>query len=449
MKKLTHEEFVEKLFLKNEHFTNGELELIGRYIDSKTNIACKCKIDGHEWNPRPSHLSEGQGCPKCALRNKYIDRDDFLKRLSLLNNSIIAIDPYDGMKTKIRFQCTLGHIWSETPDNIFRGCGCPYCSGHKVLIGFNDLWTTRPDVAQMLKNPEDGYKHTKGSTKKLSFICPDCKKEKLKSIADTCNQGICCNYCGDGISYPEKFGRAFLDQLSITNHKCEYQPEWVKPYFYDDYFIYDNKEYIIEWDGAFHYVERSGVELSLEERNEIDAFKDKLALEHKINIIRINCFISDAEYIKNSIVSSCLNDIFDLSNINWGLCNIKAQSNLVKEVCNLYLLGEKNLNVIRNQMHICEDTVRSYLKRGAAVGWCDYNPMVSRQEMYDKKSKNIVWIDDDNNIVYNFKTARSCVKDMLEKYNITVTRSGIRRSCTTHKPYKGLNFRFANETIQN
>lgn len=447
MKKRTHEEFVEELLIKNKYYANGEIELIGRYVDSKTNIACRCVIDGNRWNPRASHLLEGQGCSMC--KHKRVGVDDFLARLKATGKEITALDLYIDMKTKIRFQCKLGHIWPDTPDNILRGCGCPYCSGHKVLIGFNDLWTIRPDVAQMLKNLDDGYKYTKGSAKKLSFICPDCQKEKIKSIADVCRQGLCCDYCGDGVSYPEKFGRAFLNQLPIKNHKCEYRPDWAKPYFYDDYFLYNNFEYIIEWDGAFHYLERNGIETSLEERQAIDELKDDLAINHNINIFRIDCLLSDPNYIKQHILDSELSNIFDLSNIDWDLCNLSAQNNLVREACNLYSSGEKSLKAIGYKLHISEDIVRSYLKRGTAIGWCDYDPFLSRQEMYDKKSKNIVWLDDNNNVVCNFRSARMCVKEMQEKYNIVVTRSGVKWSCKTHKPYKGFNFRFANETIQN
>ena len=40
--------------------------------------------------------------------------------------------------------------------------------------GINDLWTTCPEVAQLLLNPEDGYKLTKSSGKHVDFKCPNC-----------------------------------------------------------------------------------------------------------------------------------------------------------------------------------------------------------------------------------------------------------------------------------
>ena len=43
-----------------------------------------------------------------------------------------------------------GHEWQMSPrQRAAEGLGCPYCSGHRVLAGFNDLATTHPDIAAM------------------------------------------------------------------------------------------------------------------------------------------------------------------------------------------------------------------------------------------------------------------------------------------------------------
>ena len=53
-KRRTHEEFVE---LIND--INPNIEIIGKYVNAKTNIDCKCKICGHKWSARAHHLLEG------------------------------------------------------------------------------------------------------------------------------------------------------------------------------------------------------------------------------------------------------------------------------------------------------------------------------------------------------------------------------------------------------
>lgn len=58
--KKSHEEYVHQLFV-----TNSDLEVVGEYINAKTPILHKCKIDGYEWCVAPINVLSGQGCPCC------------------------------------------------------------------------------------------------------------------------------------------------------------------------------------------------------------------------------------------------------------------------------------------------------------------------------------------------------------------------------------------------
>ena len=53
--------------------------------------------------------------------------------------------------------------------NRSRGCGA--CSGHAVLVGFNDLATLRPDLAIQLVNPNDALTVTVSSDRMLAWFC--------------------------------------------------------------------------------------------------------------------------------------------------------------------------------------------------------------------------------------------------------------------------------------
>ena len=44
----------------------------------------------------------------------------------------------------------------------------------RVVKGKTDLWTTNPDVACLLANPEEGYELSAHSHKKANFLCPNC-----------------------------------------------------------------------------------------------------------------------------------------------------------------------------------------------------------------------------------------------------------------------------------
>ena len=71
--------------------------------------------------------------------------------------------------------CNKGHDWQTMVSNRVKGHGCPVCSGHKVLDGFNDLATTDPEIAKEWnyeKNaPLTPSDFTAGSGKRVWWRC--------------------------------------------------------------------------------------------------------------------------------------------------------------------------------------------------------------------------------------------------------------------------------------
>ncbi|MBQ8722640.1 MAG: hypothetical protein IJY67_10955 [Paludibacteraceae bacterium] len=386
MKRLTHDEFINKLSCKNQYFINGALEIIGQYVNRRTQIQCKCNIHNYIWNEFPEKLYSGHSCPECDGRQ------------------------FSDIK-----------IFGDKPN----------------------LWTTRPDIAQLLKNPEDGYRCTYGTIKKFEFICPVCGNVILKPVFQVSHHGLCCKKCSDGVSLPNKYSRALLDQLPINDYTCEYQPDWAKPYFYDNYFEYNGNKYILEMDGAYHYVEKSVSKKSLEERQKDDQIKDDLAVKNGVDVIRINCAISQADFIKENILESKLSDIFDLSSINWELCDEKSQKNLVKYACELYMQHLYTLVEIEQLLHISKDTLRRYLKTGVRFGWCDYNP-----ETRKTYPKPILVFDSDNNLIHRFYGIRDTARQMKAMYDINIDRHEMVEACKVNKQYKGFYFRLQDDNTK-
>lgn len=56
----THEQYI-----KEVNKINPDIEIVGCYIDIKTPILHKCKIDGYVWNVVPHSILCGYGCPQC------------------------------------------------------------------------------------------------------------------------------------------------------------------------------------------------------------------------------------------------------------------------------------------------------------------------------------------------------------------------------------------------
>lgn len=64
-RRLSYEE-VKKRLLK----INSNIEILSKkYINSKSDLYCRCKICNHEWFVPWSELKAGNGCPKCRLVN--------------------------------------------------------------------------------------------------------------------------------------------------------------------------------------------------------------------------------------------------------------------------------------------------------------------------------------------------------------------------------------------
>ena len=78
-----------------------------------------------------------------------------------------------GSGKKVKWQCKLGHSYEAiVASRAGANTGCAVCTGNKVLIGFNDLRTTHPDLAKEAID-FDPKAFTFGSGKKLKWRCPN------------------------------------------------------------------------------------------------------------------------------------------------------------------------------------------------------------------------------------------------------------------------------------
>lgn len=126
-KRKTHEEYVLELAKKNLN-----IEVVEKYIDSKTPILHKCKIDGYEWSARPAKIMHGQGCPKCAGNAKKTTKE-YRDELAIKNPNIEVVGEYCGSNTKTMHHCLIHDIyWEATPSRMLDGCGCIECKKEKI-----------------------------------------------------------------------------------------------------------------------------------------------------------------------------------------------------------------------------------------------------------------------------------------------------------------------------
>ena len=120
--------------------------------------------NNHEWEASPNHRSSGRGCPKCAqIQRSITKRKNVVARRGSLhsNNPNLALQwhptknypltPSDisvNSPERVWWLCNNGHEWNAPINSRNSGVGCPVCSGHKILVGVNDLATVSPDLAK-------------------------------------------------------------------------------------------------------------------------------------------------------------------------------------------------------------------------------------------------------------------------------------------------------------
>ena len=104
---------------------------------------------------------------------------------------------FDCPKCKYEFETEVVSIVRSIKKSNGNTTGCPICNGTKVVVGYNDLATTCPQVAAMLskKNADFATKYTMGSNVVASFTCPDCKKEFEAKICSVAKAVCPCPYC--------------------------------------------------------------------------------------------------------------------------------------------------------------------------------------------------------------------------------------------------------------
>lgn len=267
--------------------------------------------------------------------------------------------------------------------HLIRNRGCSCCNNKVVAKGINDLFTTAPWMIALGISKDDSERYTKSSGVVIEVKCPHCGTFKKAKISDIfANKSIGCGVCGDSVSFSEKFINNMLKQLDI-----DFETEKVlfknlsNRIRYDFYFKYNNKKYIIETHGIQHYDCGTGFDTyggrTFEEEHKNDEYKKQLAIKNGItNYIVLDCRYSELEWIKKSVLDSELNNIFDLSKINWQICEQYAMSNTMKRVCEYWNNNKvwATTGDISKEFHVNYNTISRYLKKGKKLGWTDYDP---------------------------------------------------------------------------
>lgn len=198
-------------YAKKWHPTlNGDLTPADYSAGSKVKVHWVCETYGHSYYKSIQDVTKGGGCSVCSGFQVCVGFNDFESKFPDIakewhptrNGDSKPTDFTYGSKYDAFWMGSCGHEYQATINRrVSLGNGCPYCSGQKILIGFNDLPTTHPEIVKQWDYDHNNTlptEYTAGTNKKVywlgtcghSFL--NSVSEKIRS-AETGADG--CPYC--------------------------------------------------------------------------------------------------------------------------------------------------------------------------------------------------------------------------------------------------------------
>ena len=314
----------------------------------------------HEYEATVSNRTAGRGCPFCSGKKVIQGTTDLLSKFPDIakewhptKNGNLKPDCVSyGSDKKAWWICPNGHTYSSSPNaRTSNNRGCPYCNGHMVLKGFNDLKTLFPQIAIEWchsKNdpvsPDMIFPHSK---EKYWWVCPSCKTEYLAAVSNRTN-GTGCPKCSlrHHSSFAEQaiffyISKCYPDATNrytdIFNTKMEldiYIPSLKIGVEYDGAYWHNSKDSFGREQRKYKHCQKLGINLiRIREKPSSD---DNLISDYIINSMTYRNDLSSLnivlEQISKVIPLNCDFDVLrDESSIkSFYYTNLKEQSISVK-----------------------------------------------------------------------------------------------------------------------
>ena len=230
----------------------------------------KCPECGYKWQQSVVDISRNGHlpfCPLCTNRIVIKGKNDLASMYPKIakewdfskNENLKPENVTFKYCKRVWWICPEGHSYEQRIDNrTLRNEGCPYCSGNRVLKGFNDLATTNPNLAKEwhpTKNLDlTPYDVSANSTKKVWWLCP-VGHEYIRSVHQRHAAYTNCPICDSRkrTSFPEQAVYFYLKKLypdTLSRYRLEEKSSMEL-----DIYIPSIK-FAVEYDGAsFHKTE--------------------------------------------------------------------------------------------------------------------------------------------------------------------------------------------------
>ena len=193
---------------------------------SHKKVSWKCNAD-HVYEASIGNRSlRKSNCPICAGQTVLAGFNDLATTHPALAAEAVGWDPSTlnaGSNKKVAWRCSFGHEWNASvTKRAQRNFRCPFCTGRRVLTGFNDLSTTHPALALEMVSG-DPTKVSQGSDRKFLWQCINRHKYSA-SVSHRVGNRACPSCAKSGFDPNQDGYLYFLDheawemfQVGITN----------------------------------------------------------------------------------------------------------------------------------------------------------------------------------------------------------------------------------------
>ena len=211
---------------------------------------------------------------------------------------------------------------------------------------------------------------------KADFYCQRCGKiVQGKSINNIYKRReVPCPYCTNGVSYPERFMIALLEQLQVPfihQYTVRFTRDG-KPTHYKYDFLDAQRQLVIETHGMQHMIpgtfERIGG-YPLEQIQQQDADKERYAIQVlQLGYIALDCRHSDPSWIRKEAEGKL--PFYPLETVDWDAVHQAASKSVILQIVDLTKQGYTQAQ-IGQIVHMSPSTVSTKLRKAKADGLFD------------------------------------------------------------------------------
>jgi hypothetical protein len=185
--------------------------------DPKGKLKWRCD-KGHIWEANIHNVKSGSWCPVCGHLSGGHKRlnIEIMRELAAQHGGRCLSPSYQNVDSKLKWQCSNGHVWSALPSSVRKGHWCAECAGKKPL----DL-----EHAQEVAHERGGQclsRKYRSNHMSLRWRCAD--GHTWSTSYSNIKWGGWCPECSSGLG--ERICRAYFEQMFARKFPKS-RPDWL------------------------------------------------------------------------------------------------------------------------------------------------------------------------------------------------------------------------------